>query len=110
MNINEIQESCRELLSRVTYPRIGTIIGLQEELGKLSGEVMDVEIYGKPLDRDKFEEKCSEVFFSFVDLCNSYDVDLDEVSEKRIDQVRRKIDEWEKEHGEMLRDKRKKLD
>ena len=65
MKLNEIQESCREILSRVTYPRVGTIIGFQEEIGKLAGTVMDVEIYGKPLDRDKLEEKCSEVFFSY---------------------------------------------
>ncbi len=110
MQLNEIQESCKELLSRVTYPRIGTIIGFQEEIGTLAGAIMDVEIYGKPLDKDKIEEKCSEVFFSLIDLCNSYGVDLDKASQNRIEQIRRKIDIWEKEHGETLKDKRKKLD
>lgn len=110
MRLNEIQKFCKELLSRVTYPRVGTIIGLQEELGKLAEAIMDLEIYGKPFDKDKLEKKCSEVFFSFVDLCNSYDVELEKISKNRIEEMKKKIDHWEKEHGEILEDKRKKLD
>lgn len=110
MQLNEIQKFCKELLSRVMYPRVGTIIGLQEELGKLAEAIMDVEIYGKPFDKSKLEKKCSEVFFSFVDLCNSYDIELDKVSKNRIKEMKKKIEKWEKEHGETLQDKRGKFD
>lgn len=110
MQLNEIQKFCRELLSRVAYPRVGTIIGLQEELGKLAEAIMDIEIYGKPFDKNRIEQRCSEVFFSFVDLCNSYDIELNKVSKSRIKEMKKKIDEWEEEHGETLQDKRKKFD
>lgn len=110
MQLSEIQQFCRQLLSRVTYPRVGTIIGLQEELGKLAETIMTVEIYGKPLDRKELEKRCSEVFFSLVDLCNSYDVKLEKISKTRIEEMKRKIQAWEKEHGESLSDRRKKLD
>jgi NTP pyrophosphatase (non-canonical NTP hydrolase) len=92
------------------YPRIGTIIGLQEELGKLAETIMDVEIYGKPFDKNKLEKRCSEVFFSFVDLCNSYDIELDKISQDRIAEMKKKIERWEKEHRETLQNKREKFD
>lgn len=110
MQLSEIQKFCRELLSKVTYPRIGTIIGLQEELGKLAEAIMNIEIYGKSFDKSKIEERCSELFFSLIDLCNSYDIELDKVSKNRIKEMKKKIDKWEKEHREVLQDKRKKLD
>ncbi len=109
MRLTEIQKFCKNLLSRVQYPRVGTIIGLQEEIGKLSEAVMDLEIYGKPFDREKLEKKCAEVFFSLIDLCNSYDVQLDKASEKGIEELKRKINKWERQHGEVLQDKRMKL-
>ncbi len=110
MKINEIQKFCNELLSRVKYPRLGTIIGFQEEVGKLAGVIMDIEIYEKNIDKTLLEEKCSEVFFSLIDLCNSYNVDLDTVSGNRIVKINTNIEKWEKDHGETLKDKRKKLD
>lgn len=106
----EIQNFCRELLLRVAYPRVGTIIGLQEEVGKVAKIIMDIEIYGKPFEKNLFEKKCSELFFSFIDLCNSYDVDLENISKIRIKEIKKKIEKWEKEHGDILETKRKKLD
>lgn len=110
MDIKEIQKTCEDLLLRVKYPRVGTIIGLQEELGKLAETIMDVEIYGKPFDKVKIDRRCAEVFFSFIDLCNSYSVDLEEVSRKRIEDIRNQINSWEKAHGEILREKKEKFD
>lgn len=110
MKLNEIQNFCKELLSRVKYPRIGTIIGIQEELGKLAETIMDIEIYGKPLNKEVLEKKCSEVFFSFIDLCNSYDIELNKISKFRIEEIKEKIEKWEKEHKEILQDKRKRFD
>ncbi len=71
---------------------------------------MDIEIYGKPFDRSRIEKKCSEVFFSFIDLCNSYGIKLDEISKDRIKEIKDEIKKWEKEHGETLKEKRKKFD
>lgn len=110
MQINEIQKFCYELLSRIAYPRVGTIIGLQEEVGKVAKIIMDVEIYGKRFEKKLFEKKCSELFFSFIDLCNSYDVNLENVSKTRIKEIKKKIEKWEKEHGDTLEIKRKKFD
>jgi len=110
MTINEMQLFCKKLLSKVEYPRLGAVIGFQEEVGKLSGLVMDIEIYEKNIDQTLFDEKCSEVFFSFIDFCNSYNVDLELVSKKRIRKINTVLEKWEKDHGEVLEDKRKKLD
>lgn len=110
MNIKEIQKLCEDLLSRVKYPRVGTIIGLQEEIGKLAEVVMDVEIYAKPFNKEKLDKRCAEVLFSFIDLCNSYGVNLEEVSLKRIEEIRNQIKGWEKVHGEILREKKEKFD
>ena len=110
MSIKEIQKKCSDLLSRVKYPRVGTIIGMQEEIGKLAEVIMDIEIYGKILDKEKINKRCAEVFFSFIDLCNSYDVNLEEASNIRIDDIRKQIKEWEKAHEETLREKKEKFD
>ncbi|MDD4477358.1 MAG: hypothetical protein PHY40_04395 [Patescibacteria group bacterium] len=110
MHIIEIQKFCSELLSRVTYPRVGTIIGLQEEVGKVAKIVMDIEIYGRPFEKKLFEKKCSELFFSFIDLCNSYDINIENVSRIRIKEIQKKIEGWEKEHSSALKNKRKKFD
>jgi len=71
---------------------------------------MDVEIYGKPFDKNRIEQKCSEIFFSFIDLCNAYDIELDKISKSRIEEIKKKINKWEKEHGETLQDRRTKFD
>lgn len=105
-----MQKICENLLSRVKYPRVGTIIGLQEEIGKLAEAVMDVEIYEKPFDQERLNQRCAEVFFSLIDLCNSYDVNLEETSHKRIGDIKNQIKDWEKSHGEILREKKEKFD
>lgn len=110
MQLNEVQKACSDLLSRVRYPRVGTIIGLQEEIGKLAEVIMDLEIYGKSFNKEKLDKRCAEVFFSFIDLCNSYDINLEKISDDRIGEVLRQIKKWEKEHGEALREKKEKFD
>jgi hypothetical protein len=110
MHLHELQKLCETLLLKVRYPRIATIIGLQEEVGKLSGVVMDLEVYEKPYDKKRLEQRCSELFFSFIDLCNSYGINLDKVSNNRLMDVKYKIAKWEKEHGSILQKKKKKYD
>lgn len=110
MKLQKVQEFCKQLLSKVTYPRVGTIIGLQEEIGKLAEVIMNIEIYGRPFEKKVLEKRCSEVFFSFLDLCNSYDIHLEKISLDRMEEIKKRISKWEKEHGETLEDKRKKFD
>lgn len=110
MNLDEVQIFCKELLSKVNYPRVGTVIGLQEEMGKLCGAIMDLEIYEKPVDRKKLERQFSEFFFSYVDLCNAYEVSLSETSNSRVKEMRKKIELWERENSEVLSSKRRKMD
>ncbi len=110
MQLHEVQKECLDLLSRVKYPRVGTIIGLQEEIGKLAEIIMDLEIYGKPFDKEKLNKRSAEVFFSFIDLCNSYDINLEKISDDRVKDVRKQVERWEREHGEALREKKEKFD
>jgi len=109
MDLKDIQNKCSELLSRVEYPRVGTIIGLQEEIGKLAELIMKIEIYGKPFDSTTINKRCAEVFLSFIDLCNAYNVDLEKGSRDRINNVQKQIKRWEKEHGEILQEKKEKF-
>jgi hypothetical protein len=109
MDIKAMQRTVRKLLKRVEYPRVGTIIGLQEEVGHLSRCIMDIEIYNKPQKGD-IEKYCVSVLFSLVDLCNAYNIDLSSSSQRRLQEIKNKIKEWEKEYGEELRYKKQKFD
>ncbi|MCC7356771.1 MAG: hypothetical protein IT410_04150 [Candidatus Doudnabacteria bacterium] len=110
MEISKAQENLKSLLSRVAYPRIGTIIGLQEEVGKLSKVIMDIEIYNRELNKAELDKRCANVFVAVMDMCNSYDIDLELVIEKRIEEVNSKIKMWESQYGEELRNKRERFD
>lgn len=110
MTIKEVQEFLKDLFARVAHPRIGAVIGMQEELGKLSKSIMDIEIYGFPIDQKELENNCADVFFGIIDVCNAYGIDLQKVSNKKLDVIKSKIDVWEKRHGEKLKQNREKFD
>jgi len=109
MNLEEIQGFCKKILTKVSYPRLGAMIGLQEELGEIAKILMDVEIYERPLEKKLFEKKFGETFFSLIDLCNSYDIDLEKISKTRIKEIKEKINDWEEKHQETLEYKRNKI-
>lgn len=110
MTITEIQNKLRQLLERVKYPKVGTIIGLQEELGKLSKTVMDIEIYNRYDNREEIERNCANTLTALIDVCNAYDVDLQKVCEKRIHHVMGEVSKWESEYGEELKRNRERYD
>jgi hypothetical protein len=66
MKLQEVQAFCKELLAKVAYPRVGTIIGLQEEIGKLAEVIMDIEIYGKPFDKNILKKSVQRYFSVFL--------------------------------------------
>ena len=110
MHVKEAQNFLRQLFAKVAHPRIGTIIGMQEELGKLSKSIMEIEIYGSSIEMKELENNCADVFFGVIDVCNAYGIDLEKVSQKKIEVIKSKIKTWEKEHGEELKQKRAKFD
>jgi len=108
MNLEQLQKTVKRLLLRIEYPHIATIIGLQEEIGYLSRCIMDAEIYHKPY-KENLEKHCANVLFSFIDLCNSYDINISIISEKRLKEIEKKISQWEKQYGKKLKQKRDKF-
>ncbi|GEM_PF-1303194 len=101
MEIQKTQEELRQLTKEIQHPRIGTVLGLYEEVGELAKAVMNWEIYGEK-DRDNFREECADVFFSLLDVANAYDIDLDTACESKIAITRTKIDSWVKKYGVRL--------
>lgn len=110
MELPEVQIFLKKLLEKVAHPRIGTVIGLQEEIGKLAKIVMNVDIYGYPLNRNELENGCADVFLAILDVCNAYGVDIAKASEKKIEAIKSKINQWEKAHGRTLQLRREKFD
>ncbi|OGX07176.1 MAG: hypothetical protein A2Z88_01970 [Omnitrophica WOR_2 bacterium GWA2_47_8] len=109
MNISETQAYLNSLLQNIRHPRIGTVIGLQEEVGELCKCIMDWEIYGKT-DKINLGEECADVLFSVIDICNAYGIDLEKVSEGKLNNMKVKIADWEKKYGESLKHRRDILD
>lgn len=109
MDIQETQKYLEILLKNIRHPRIGTILGLQEEVGELCKCIMESEIYGNN-DLSNLGEECADVLFSLIDICNAYGVDLSKVSTSKLEKMKDKINEWESKYGESLRIRREILD
>lgn len=109
MHIHEMQTYLDILLKNIRHPRIGTVLGLQEEVGELCKCIMESEIYGNN-DLNNLGEECADVLFSLIDICNAYSIDLAQVSENKLEKIKTKITEWESKYGESLRIRRELLD
>jgi len=110
MTINKVQAFFKKLLERVAHPRIGSVISIQEEVGKLSKTVMDIEIYGENIPKSELEDNCANLFISVVDICNSYGIELEKITTNKIKEIEKKVSSWEKKHGAELRRKRERFD
>lgn len=110
MDIKSTQKKLFELLKNVEYPRIATIIGLQEEIGNLSGCIMDIEIYNDKTKIINLGKNTANTLFSLIDICNAYDIDLEFFSFQRLCDIESRISSWEKDHGKNLEKLRYKLD
>lgn len=107
--LSQLQQEQKELLSGIEHPRLGNILGLFEEVGELSKEIMEMEIYGQS-KKGELGKECADVFFSLLSLCDAYEINLADEYAAKIGEISEKIPEWKVKYGKTLEDLRKKLD
>lgn len=105
----QLQQEQKELLRGIEHPRLGNVLGLFEEVGELSKEIMEVEIYGQAKKSDLGKE-CADVFSSLLSLCDAYGINLSDEYAAKIGEISGKIPEWRVKYGKTLEGLRKKLD
>ncbi len=109
MDIQQSQHELAQLLRKVRHPRLGTVLGLYEEVGELAKVLMNWEIYGER-DRENLTEECADIFFSLVDIANAYGIDLDAACTRKLQITKDKISRWESKYGQRLSKLRSILD
>ncbi len=109
MDINETQQHLASLLQKIRHPRIGAVLGLQEEVGELCKCIMETEIYGNN-DLSHLGEECADVLFSLIDICNAYNINLAAVSAAKLKDIESKVPEWESKYGDAIKKRREVLD
>ncbi len=109
MQVAQTQQYLNTLYQKIRHPRIGTVLGLQEEVGELCKCIMEWEIYGSA-DPVHLGEECADVLFSLFDVCNGYNIDLEAASERKLEYLKSKIGDWEAKYEESLRMRREILD
>lgn len=105
----QLQQEQNELLKGIEHPRLGNIVGLFEEVGELAKEIMEVEIYGQPKQKDLAKE-CADILFSLLSICDSYGVILSDEYVAKVGEISKKIPDWRIKYGKTLEGLRKKLD
>ena len=108
-SLKDIQGEQRDLLKGIEHPRVGNILGLFEEVGELSKEIMEIEMYGES-KKNELSDECADVLFSLLSLCESYDINLQEAYIKKISKISKKIPNWHTKYGKTLENLRKKFD
>ncbi|MEI7890857.1 MAG: MazG nucleotide pyrophosphohydrolase domain-containing protein [bacterium] len=108
-SLGQLQEAQKKLLEGIEHPRLGNIVGLFEEVGELSKEIMEIEFYDASKKKE-LEDECADVFSSLLSVCDSYDIDLESAYERKINKIEGKIPEWREKYGENLKKLRNKLD
>jgi len=108
-SLKGIQEKQKEILAGIEHPRLGNVVGLYEEVGELSKEIMEIEFYGASRQIE-LEDECADVLFSLLSVCDSYKVDLEAAYEKKISKITGKIPDWIEKYGANLSGLRNKLD
>src|SRR3989344_8707568 len=109
MDIREIQYYLADLLKNIRHPRLGTVLGLQEEVGELAKNIMNWEIYDDR-DADNLGEELADCFFSLIDIANAYKIDLESACNKKLDSIKSKVAKWEEKYASSLKQKRKLFD
>ncbi|NWJ46549.1 MAG: hypothetical protein HXX08_11775 [Chloroflexi bacterium] len=106
------REAAQMLGDDLKHPRVGAVLGLVEELGELVKEVMECEIYGvdNPELRHKMGDEVADVLFSLFEVCSAYNLELEEVYDRKLDKIRGKLPEWQLKYAEGLRRVRARLD
>ena len=109
MKIRETQDYLADLLKNISHPRVGAVLGLQEEIGELAKNIMNWEIYDDR-DADNLGEELADCFFSLIDIANAYKIDLESACNKKLDSIKNKVSGWEDKHADSLKGKRELFD
>lgn len=109
MDIQKTQEELKGLLKNIQHPRLGAVLGLQEEVGEMAKAIMNWEMYGER-DADNLREECADIFFSLIDVANVYGISLDQACQEKLDKTKLKINKWETNYGARLSKLRSILD
>ena len=110
MTLDEYQKNITGILKPVRHPRIASLLALTEEVGEVSKEAMNLEIYELEKNTVKLAEELADVFCSLCELASLYNISLEEAVQKKIEKIRRKVPEWEMKMGDALNKKRKQWD
>lgn len=110
MTLEEYQKTILQLLKPVQHPRIASLLALTEEVGEVSKEAMNLEIYEVEKNTARLSDELADVFISLCELASLYDVSLEDAVSKKLEKIRKKVPEWEMKMGNALAKKRKQWD
>ena len=108
-SLQKLQEEQKKLLTGIEHPRLGNTLGLFEEVGELSKEIMEIEMY-ECSRQEELEDEAADVLFSLLSICDSYNINLQSAYFKKIKKISKKIPEWHKKYGARLKQLREKFD
>ncbi|MGD0280924.1 MAG: MazG nucleotide pyrophosphohydrolase domain-containing protein [Dissulfurispiraceae bacterium] len=110
MKLYEAQETVFKLLGGIRHPRMATALKLSEEVGEVSKEIVEIEVYGKTERFEKLKEEMSDTLVCLIEMANNYGIDLAREFEKKIAYLTPRAEGWVKDFQEVLNLKRDKLD
>lgn len=110
MTLEEFQKTITEVFKPVQHPRIASLLALTEEVGEVSREAMNLEIYEVEKNTVKLSEELADVFLSLCELASLYNISLEDAVQKKLEKIRKKVPEWEIKMGKALSRKRKQWD
>ncbi|MFW5888692.1 MAG: MazG nucleotide pyrophosphohydrolase domain-containing protein [Patescibacteria group bacterium] len=108
-SLQKLQEEQKKLLTGIEHPRLGNTLGLFEEVGELSKEIMEIEMY-EGSRQEELEDEAADVLFSLFSICDSYNIDLQSAYSRKIEKINKKIPEWHEKYGARLKQLREKFD
>lgn len=104
------QEVSAFLGDELRHPRIGTVLSLQEEVGELTQEIMEREIYGRAGNDAALRNEAGDVLFSLLEFCNAYEIDLEAAFAAKFAAIQGKRAEWIEHYAPGLQRTRARLD
>ncbi len=113
MRISQAQEEVARLFENIRHPRVGSFIALVEEVGEIADVVMKTEFYGEygiPKARRKLASEMADVLVCLLELASVYGINLEEAFREKLLKLEEKVPKWEREVGDVLREKRERMD
>lgn len=106
MEIKEAQKKVKELFKEIEHPRLGSFIALTEEIGEVANEIMKLEIYEESKDSEKLKKEIADVMLMLTELCNVYNIDLDEEFTKKLEEIKPRSKRWKIDLRDIIERKR----